>query len=202
MSANPQHAHWTVDEYLAMERDSDIKHEFINGEIFAMAGASENHNLISLNIGASLLGQLRGTSCRTYPSDMRVRVANKRYVYPDASVVCDPPQFSEDSPPSLLNPVLVVEVLSESTFQRDRGIKAMYYRMTESIQAYLLVSQDSPHIEQYVRQDDGSWRFTEVIGLQDSMYLPTIDCTLSMAEVYERVEFPEVSDDEELPPTL
>ncbi len=196
MAANPQPQYWTVEEYLAMERNSEIKHEFIDGEILAMAGASENHNLISLNIASSLLVQLRGTSCRTYPSDMRVRVLRWRYVYPDVSVVCETPQFSEDRPPSLLNPLLVVEVLSETTSQRDRGIKAMYYRMTESIQAYLLVSQDSPHIEQYVRQDDGSWRFTEVISREDSMYLPTIDCTLSMAEVYERVEFPEATDQE------
>ncbi len=196
MAANPQPQYWTVEEYLAMERDSEVKHEYIDGEILAMAGASENHDLISVNILTNLHVQLRGKPCRPHSSDMRVRVANKRYVYPDASVVCDPPQFSEDRPPSLLNPLLVVEVLSESTFQRDRGIKALYYRMTESIQAYLLVSQDSPHIEQYVRQDDGSWRFTEVISREDSMYLPTIDCTLSMAEVYERVEFPEATDQE------
>lgn len=190
MVANPQQTHWTVEEYLALEQDSEIKHEYIDGELFAMAGASENHNLISLNIGSSLLGQLRGTPCRTYPGDMRVHVVSRRYVYPDITIVCEPPQFSEDKPPSLLNPLLVIEVLSESTTVRDRGEKAFYYRATESIQAYLLVEQNQPHIEQYVRQEDGSWRFTEVSALEDSIHLPTIDCTLQLAEVYERVEFP------------
>jgi Uma2 family endonuclease len=116
--------------------------------------------------------------------------------------VCDSPQFSDDRPAALLNPLLVVEVLSESTGQRDRGEKAFYYRAMESLQAYLLVDQDRPHIEQYVRQDDGSWRFTEVASLEVSITLPTIDCTLSLSEVYERVEFPEQEDDEEQPPTI
>jgi len=189
MAANPQQTHWTVEEYLAMEEASEIKHEYIDGEIFAMAGASENHDLIVGNIFANLHLQLRSNPCRPHTSDMRVHVVNRRYVYPDITVVCDPPEFSEDRPPSLLNPLLIIEVLSESTTERDRGEKAFFYRATESIQAYLLVEQNRPHIEQYVRQEDGSWRFTEISNLEGNIHLPTIDCTLQLTEVYERVEF-------------
>ncbi|MCA9911874.1 MAG: Uma2 family endonuclease, partial [Anaerolineae bacterium] len=152
MSANPQHAHWTVDEYLAMERDSDIKHEFINGEIFAIAGASREHTLITGNTLTLLNQQLQDTACEVYGSDMRVRVSPTRYTYPDLSLVCDTPQFTDDKPGSLLNPLLIIEVLSESTEQKDRTIKFRDYRKLASLQGYILILQDTPHIELYSRQ--------------------------------------------------
>lgn len=189
MPALPKH-HWTEAEYLAMERDSDIKHEYYNGEIFAMAGVTPNHDLIGVNTVAALHAQLRKRPCRVFSSDMRLRVsAVGSYTYPDIKVVCDKPQFTPDNPPSLLNPVLIIEVLSPSTASYDRGDKFQQYRILMSLQEYVLISQDSPRIERFLRQSDGQWLFKDVVGLEATLELASIGCTLALADVYENVEF-------------
>jgi Uma2 family endonuclease len=196
MSAVPQRV-WTPESYLAFERASETKHEYLAGEVFAMTGASENHNLVTANALASLHAQLRRTPCRIYPSDMRLNVpAVGLYTYPDVTVVCGEPQFDEDEvPDTLLNPTVLIEVLSPSTENYDRGKKFQYYRTLESLQEYLLISQESARIEHYVRQGE-QWLFGDAYRLEDVMKLPSIDCTLALADVYEKVTFePEAGQD-------
>ena len=177
-------------DYLAFERASEIKHEYFAGEIFAMSGASRAHNLICANTISILANHLREKPCELYPSDMRVRVsATGLYTYPDISVVCGKPQFADDRFDTLVNPTLLVEVLSPSTERYDRGRKFQDYRLLPSLQEYLLIAQDAPRIEHYLRQPDESWRLTDSQGLESSLILPTLDCTLALAEIYLKVTF-------------
>jgi Uma2 family endonuclease len=177
-------------EYLAMERASEIKHEYLDGYAYAMAGASDAHNIICAYTLISLGSQLRGGPCTIRPSDMRVKIAaTGLYTYPDISVVCGESQFVAGEFDTLLNPVLIVEVLSPSTEMFDRGKKFHHYRQLESLREYILIAQDSPHIERFLRQDDNTWLFTDVTGMDASLELPSIGCTLALAEVYEKVAF-------------
>ncbi len=197
MAANPQPQYWTVEEYLAMERNSEHKHEFIDGEIFAMAGASREHTLITGNTLTILNQQLQDTACEVYGSDMRVRVSPTRYTYPDLSLVCASPQFSDDRPGSLLNPLLIIEILSESTEHKDRTIKFRDYRGIPSLQGYILILQDTPHIEQFIRQKDDHWLLSEARGLDSEIHLPTINCKLQLTQVYRRIEFDNLNQESE-----
>lgn len=186
------HKRWTAEDYLAFERASDERHEFIDGQVYLMAGASENHNLITANVIIALGSQLRGRPCKLYPSDMRVRIGGRDdYHYPDISVVCGEAQIEDDEQDTLLNPTLIVEVLSPSTEQFDRGKKFENYRLLPSLQEYVLIAQDRAHIEHYVRQEGGTWLYSEVKGLDavGEITLPSIGCSLSMADVYDKVEF-------------
>ncbi len=181
---------WTVEQYLEMERASEEKHEFLDGEIYLMSGASRNHNLVVGNTLAALHAQLRKRPCLVFPSDMRVRVVDSSdYTYPDLSVVCDPPQIEDIQGETLLNPTLIIEVLSPSTESYDRGKKFQQYRTLESLQEYGLIAQDQPRIERYVRQPNHEWLLSDAIGLESSLELPSIQCTLALADVYEKVDF-------------
>lgn len=191
MSALPE-IPWTGKDYLAFERESDEKHEFVDGVVYAMTGASERHNLVTGSTYASLYSQLRKRPCRVYPSDMRVKVAQTGiYTYPDISIVCEPPRFEDDQQDTLLNPVVLIEVLSPSTENYDRGKKFQHYRTLESLQEYLLIAQDSPHIEHYRRQTDNQWLLTDVAQADAVIELPSIACMLALADVYEKVDFEE-----------
>lgn len=178
----------TVVEYLALERAADFKSEYINGERRPMTGASRKHNLIAGNIYASLHLQLRKSKCEIYPSDMRVKIeATGLMTYPDISVVCGEPRFDDSYKDMLLNPVVVIEVLSPSTAAYDRGEKSENYRQIPSLQAYLLVSQDRMHVEYYSRQPDNSWRFAEFKRSGDRFVLAAIQCELALEDIYEKV---------------
>lgn len=180
----------SVEEYLAFERASEEKHEYLNGEIFLMSGASPNHNTIQINIAAALHTQLRQRPCMIYGSDQRVRIPDTGlYTYPDFSVICDPPQFEGGD--TLLNPTLIVEVLSPSTESYDRGRKFQHYRALPSLREYVLIAQDSPHIERYLRQPNDEWLLADATGLDASIELASIGCRLVIADVYERVTFDE-----------
>jgi Uma2 family endonuclease len=192
MSALPDVQRWTVKEYLAFEMSSEIKHEYFDGEIYAMTGASRKHNLISMNTASALHVQLAETPCETYQGDMRVQVSAVQYVYPDVTVVCDEPQFSDEKPDTLLNPTVLIEVLSPSTEGYDRNIKSEYYRTLESLQEYLLISQEKCHIEHYVRHND-KWLIADVNNLDEIVELTSIKCTLSAVDVYKKVQFDEIS---------
>lgn len=186
----------TADEYLSFERLSEIRHEYANGEIVAMTGASEEHILITGNIHSSLHTQLRKQPCKTYMSDMRVKVSRSgAYTYPDVTVVCDTPQFEDQEVGTLLNPTVIFEVLSPSTEAYDRGDKFQRYRRLESLQEYLLVSQQEVRIEHYIRQGT-QWVLTEADSLDAILTLPSIHCTLSLADVYEKVIFENAGDSE------
>jgi Uma2 family endonuclease len=180
----------TEAEYLEFERSSELKHEFLNGDVFAMTGASEEHNLISVNVITALKTQLRGKPCKVYPSDMRVKItATDLYTYPDISVMCGEAQFTDDRLDTLVNPTLIVEILSPSTESYDRGKKFQHYRELPSLREYLLIAQDSPRIERYLRKDNGLWEFTDAKGLEATLPLPSIDCALMLADVYDQITF-------------
>jgi len=186
----------TEADYLAFERQSEVKHQFIDGEIYAMSGASEHHNLVVGNIIASVRPQIRGKKCKIYPSDMKVRTpATGSYTYPDVTVVCGESQFDDKQKDVLLNPTLIIEVLSPSTEGFDRGLKFQRYREIDSLQEYILIAQDSPHIERFLRQENGQWLLSEVDGLDASLELTSIGCTLKLAEVYEQVSFTQDADE-------
>lgn len=179
----------TADEYLRFERQSEIKHEYDNGEIFAMSGASTNHNVIMMSVGSNLYVQLRERPRIVYPSDMRVKTRSKiHYTYPDVSVVCEKPQFEDNTFDTLLNPTVIIEVLSPSTENYDRGKKFQSYRTIPSLQEYLLIAQDRFHIEHFVREGE-RWIFTDASTLDAVLTLGSIGCTLALRDVYEKVTF-------------
>lgn len=178
----------TAEQYLAQERAATEKHEFLGGQVFAMAGASLRHNRLAANLIAALGLQLRGTPCGTYTSDTRVKVpATSLYTYPDVVVVCGQPEVEDAHQDTLLNPTLLIEVLSESTAAYDRGAKFEHYRQIPSLREYLLVSQDAARIERRVREGD-TWIETEYAGRDVVLSLASVPARLSLAEVYDRVE--------------
>jgi len=176
------------EEYLAIERKSEIKHEYFSGEMFAMVGASKRHNLITANIIRVLGNQLLDRPCNVYPSDMRVKVgATGKYTYPDVVVACDEEKFDDAENDTLLNPVIILEVLSDSTEAYDRGKKFEQYQNIESLTEYLLVAQEPYRIEQYVRQSDREWRYSEYHNADDIVKIGVIGCELALKEVYAKV---------------
>ena len=179
----------TPEEYLAIERQAAYKSEYFNGEMFAMSGASPRHVLIVTNVVAELRRQLKQRPCTVYSTDLRVKVSpTGLYTYPDVIVVCTQPQFNDEQKDTLLNPTLIVEVLSESTKDYDRGEKFEHYRTLISLAEYVLIAQDKPHFEHFVRQPDNRWLLAETNRLEDTIHLPSIACNLALAEVYDKVD--------------
>jgi Uma2 family endonuclease len=190
MSGQPK-THLTPEEYLAAERRAEYKSEYVDGDMIAMTGASRRHNLVNANIAQEIGRQLKGRACERYVSDMRVRVPSTRlYTYPDVVVVSSEPEFEDDYLDTLLNPTLIVEVLSESIERYDRGKKFGFYRTIESLNEYLLVSQDECRVEQYVKQSDGRWLLSEYRSTEDVVELGSIRCGLALSEVYDKVILP------------
>lgn len=180
---------YTAEEYLALERQAQYKSEYCAGEIFAIAGASKWHNLIVANVIGELRSQLKGRPCTTYPSDMRVKISpTGLYTYPDVTVVCGEARFEDTRQDTLLNPTLIVEVLSESTEAYDRGGKFAHYRKLPTLLEYVLITQTKPHIEHYIRQPDHRWLLEEAETLHSTIHFPAIDCHLSLAEAYDKVD--------------
>src|SRR4051812_42258251 len=184
MAAPKLQRRYTQEEYLAQERQAEYKSEYIDAQIVAMSGASRTHNLINLNIASLLKSQLRGRPCEVYASDMRVMVsAQGMYTYPDTVVVCGGPQVEDAHGDTLLNPTVIVEVLSPTTELYDRAANFGYYRELPSLREYLLVAQDKMLVEHYVRQEAG-WLLTPTSDPAAAVVLPSIGCTLPLAEVY------------------
>jgi Uma2 family endonuclease len=180
----------TVEEYLSLERSAERRSEYLKGEMFAMTGASIRHNLIAGNIFSELKQQLKQTDCKVFISDMRVGVpAAKLYTYPDVVVVCGKPNLEDEYLDTLLNPVLIVEVLSKSTASYDRVTKFGYYRTIESLTEYLLVEQEQHKVEQYVKQPDGKWLLADICLPEIVVELASVGCALKLKDVYEKVEF-------------
>ena len=180
---------FTSEEYLARERKALNKSEYRDGRIYAMPGASRAHNLITVHVTGELYIQLRTRSCEVYPSDMRVKVsAGGLYTYPDVIVVCDEPRFEDGHFDTLLNPTVLIEVLSPSTAAYDRGEKFRRYQFLDSLCEYILISQDRVQVEHYLRQEDG-WELTEFRSLSDVFQLVSIGCELSLQAIYAKVNF-------------
>lgn len=181
----------TEAEYLAIERRAPTKSEFYDGEMFAMAGAGRNHNLIVTNLIGELRQKLRKKPCEVYPSDMRVKVGGSGlYTYPDVVVMCGEPQFVDGEVDTLLNPTVLIEVLSESTASYVRGFKSRCYRKMASLRHFVIVDYEQPAIEHYRRAEDDNWEVTDASGLKATLQLQCLGCKLSLAAVYEKVKFP------------
>lgn len=178
------------EEFLEFERSSDERHEYRNGEIFAMSGAKRAHNLISVNLAAELRTGLKGRDCETYASDMRIWVGIAAlYTYPDMVVVCGELQFLDTTQDTLVNPTVLIEILSESTEAYDRGRKFEYYRKIDSLKEYILIAQTHPYIEKYVKHGDGFWLLSEIAGIDSFLKIESIDCTIPLAEIYDKIDF-------------
>ncbi len=187
-ATKPSHD-YTPEEYLILERKANYRSEYVNGQIIAMSGASRAHNLIASNFCREVSQQLRGRPCEAYISDMRVKVSNTGlYTYPDVVVACGDIRFEDTDNDTLLNPTVIVEVLSDSTEAYNRGEKFAHYRRVESLQEYLLVAQDCVRIEHYVRQGT-QWVLSETNNLDESVHCATIDCTVLLQNIYDKVLF-------------
>lgn len=185
----PATSYLTAEEYLAIERSSELRHEYLDGEMVAMTGGSADHSLVIGNLVAELRGQLKGRPCRVYPTDLRVLAPSGLFTYPDVVVVCGESQFRDAQRDTLLNPTLIVEVLSPTTESYDRGRKFEHYRSLDSLREYLLVSQDHALVEQFLRQEGAAWLFKETAGLDQVLALPSIQCELALTEIYDKVSF-------------
>jgi Uma2 family endonuclease len=180
----------TAEEYIAFERAADIKHEYHAGEIIAFAGASRTHIIISGNTHYRLMNQLLDKPCEVYMADMRVRATPTAYVYPDVVVICGEPLFADEEFDILLNPTVIVEVLSPSTEARDRGDKLQYYGSLESVSDYLLIAQDKSRVDHYIKHSSSEWNLRVYAEFSDEIDLASIGCKLVVADIYAKVEFP------------
>ena len=188
-----QERYYTVDEYFALEEQTPEKNEYFDGRIYAMAGSSLNHAQITVNVLFHLGLGFRGRSCRIFNSDVKVHVVETGlHTYPDVSALCGEPRFEDRRQAVLLNPTMLVEVLSPSTEGYDRGTKGTHYRTIPTLQEYVLIAQDEARIERFTRRGDpdAAWALTVVNGLDASVELPSVDCTLALRDVYEHVELP------------
>ena len=185
---------YTLEEYLELDHESEEKIEFWDGHIFTLAGASVSHNRIQRNALFALQLQLRGRTCEVFPSDMRLKVpAYSPYRYADLSALCGNPVIEKlVNQEMLVNPSLIVEILSDSTAEFDRGYKFTYYKSIESFTEYILIAQDRPHVTQFIKQDENNWLNREFNSLQDKFRLASLDCELKLTELYQDVEFPEI----------
>lgn len=178
------------EEYLAFERASEQKHEYANGEVFAMAGASREHSLLTTNLVRELSVALIERPCEVHASDMRVKIpSSRRYLYPDVSIVCSEPAFEDAELDTLLNPKVVIEVLSDSTEAYDRGEKFAYYRSVASIAEYVLVAQSRVRIEHFERQPSGTWLLT-IFGAGEDLAIRSLSVRVQVDRIYLRVPFP------------
>lgn len=181
----------SLEEYLVLEQRENTRYEFHDGYIHAMAGGSFKHGLIGSNINGELYGKLKAknSACNTINSDVKLYIkSGNRFVYPDAMVICGKFEMSDVYKEAITNPVLIVEVLSESTESYDRGDKFFFYRQIKSLKHYLLVSQDKAQVELYSRGEGGFWKIDRVTGLDSVLHLSAIDVELALAEVYRNVE--------------
>jgi len=189
MSAQPKPIRLSTEEYLARERRAEFKSEYFNGELFAMAGAQQAHNLIVGNLLRTLGNQLLERDCKVYSSDMRVKIAKiNKYTYPDVVVTCGKANFEDAEVDTLLNPVVIFEILSDSTEAYDRGKKFQHYQFLESLAEYVLISQDAVRVEQYIRQSDKTWQYSQYQELGDLVKLESVNCELALKDVYVKVE--------------
>ena len=177
-------------EYLALERAATHKSEFHGGEVFAMAGSSPMHSLIATNLAVEFRNRLRDRPCVPFNSDLRLKVEPTGLItYPDLSVVWGALQFAADTDDTVVNPTLIAEVLSDSTEAYDRGKKFENYRQIPSLREYLLVSQKEPRLEQFIRQENGQWLLVEAAGPGATIALPSLEITLTLADVFANVQF-------------
>ncbi len=183
---------FSVENYLDFERLQVERHEFLDGSVYAMAGESPNHSTICFNLNGIVHGQLRGKNCRGFSPNMKIATNEKGlYAYPDLAVICGQPIFFDNKKDVITNPTVIVEVLSPSTENYDRGEKFLRYtNQIETLQNYILISQDKPLVEIFSKQKNGGWEKTEVEGIETVFKIDSIECEVSLTELYDLVEFP------------
>lgn len=189
----------TPEQYLEIERRADVKSEYLSGQMFQMAGGSPDHALITGNLIGELRAQLKGRPCRAYSSDLRVTIMPMGLrTYPDVTVLCGEPHFHPLDLDSLINPTVIVEVLSPSTESYDRGEKFAHYRRLASLQEYILVSQERIRVERFVRQENGAWLMTEFSLPTEALPLESLGVSIPLTEIYDKIQFsPTLSMNEE-----
>ncbi len=186
----PAKKSYTVAEYLAMEQVADYKSEYYNGEIYAMSGGTSDHSLIAVNLVIELGLQLRAKPCRVYNSDMRLLVKRSGlYTYPDIMVICGKLEFVERRNDTVTNPLLIVEVLSESTREYDRGQKFLFYQQIPSLRDFVLVESESPHVEYYQRAEGDKWTVEILDGLDATVKLESLACEIPARQIYDKVSW-------------
>lgn len=188
MAANPI-TKISPEEYLALDRAAEVRSEYFDGEIVAMAGGSARHSALQINLAAEVQVAFRGTPCRAFSADLRVMIPGRVYVYPDLSVVCGKPLFADERQDILLNPKVIFEILSPSTEAYDRGVKFRHYREIESLTDYILVSQDEIRIEQYTRAEANTWTLHDYQLATDVLTIAAINLSLPISAIYNRVDF-------------
>ncbi len=182
----------SIDEYLEYERNSESRNEYRNGKTYALAGVTFKHNLINQNISYLLIKQLKKKPCFVLQSDMKVYIKEHNlFTYPDISVVCNKPLFLDKTNDTLLNPVVIFEVLSKSTESYDRGMKFSFYRKLSSLNEYILVAQDRISVVHCTKSDNDEWKLKESDSLEDKFFIPSLDCTLKLVDIYNNIEFDE-----------
>lgn len=180
---------YTPEEYLELERKSEIRHEHIDAEIFEMAGEGKRHNQISANLMRLLGNQILERDCNVYANGMRVNIASTgNYTYPDIVGICGDEEFEDEKQDILLNPLLLIEILSKSTEAYDRGTKFEFYQTIESFNEYTLITQEPFRVEQFIRQDKNTWTYLEFRNSEDVIHLQSINCELSLHDIYHNVE--------------
>ena len=180
--------HYTIDDYFLAEESSPLRHEYFRGEIFVMAGGTPEHNTIALNIAAAFHGSLTGSPCRAFGSDQRIATPSSVYTYPDVAIVCGPLQLTNERLPSILNPIALVEVLSESTRDYDRGEKFDLYASIPTLRDYLLVEPARVHLEHRSRGANGEWTSVVKGSIADSVSLTSISIVMPLARVYQNID--------------
>jgi Uma2 family endonuclease len=198
MSAKPQRR-MTPEEYLAMDRAADFRSEYYAGRVYAMSGGSWIHARIISNVSRRLANALDGRNCDVCSSDMRVQVGPDFYTYPDVVVVCGEPKFPDARTDIVLNPMLIIEILSPSTERYDRGFKASHYRKMPSLRELVIVAQEEPSVEIYRRQPSNEWLLSEAVGLDSTCRFDSVECTIPTAHIYERVTFDVSFPDDRVP---
>lgn len=178
----------SIEEYFAREETAEDRNEYYCGDVFAMAGGTPNHNRITVNLTSLLNSQFRGGPCEAFASDLRVQVEKDfHYTYPDVVVVCGELKLAQGRSDTIVNPVVIIEVLSESTKDYDRGTKFTAYRSIETLTDYILVDQDTAHIEYFSKESDGTWRLREYFSKEEIVEIKSIQTTIPIKEIYERV---------------
>jgi Uma2 family endonuclease len=194
VTLQPQGHRFTIREYLELEAISVQRHEYFDGEIVAMAGGTPQHSLIIMNVGGELRQRLKGSSCRVYDSNLRVRVpGTSMYTYPDVTVICGEPRFDQQDPrnTTVVNPSVVIEVSSSSTAEYDRRDKFRQYLQLESLKQYVLIAQGAPFVESFFRRDDGNWLMTPYSELTTVFKLQALEVELPLSEIYAGIKFPD-----------
>lgn len=184
----------TPAQYIEFEKTATVRHEYLDGEIFAMVGASLNHNRINANTVSELRNKLKNSSCEAFASDMRVKIQEiEKYTYPDIVATCGDIDLESGEPDTLLNPIVIIEILSDSTESYDRGLKFEHYQHIQSLREYILISQDRCRIEKFKKAEDATWIYSSYTEKTQAVPIESINCDISLSEIYHRVEFDPVT---------